>query len=90
MAMNVTQDQVRTFLIERLLDKLTARGVDPTAIPPNFDLYREGIIDSFGMLDILMALEMRFESKLDYVNMVPEDLTNIDKLAAHVVSSRSS
>lgn len=90
MIMDVTQDQVRAFLTERLLDKLTARGIDPTAIPPNFDLYREGIIDSFGMLDMVMALEIRFESKLDYVNMAPEELTNIDKLAAHVVSSRSS
>jgi acyl carrier protein len=90
MTMHVTQDGVRTFLIQRLRDKLAAGGVDPAAVPPDFDLYREGIIDSFGMLEMIMALEDRFGAKLDYVNMSPEDLTNIDKLAAHVVSSCSS
>jgi acyl carrier protein len=86
----VTQDQVRTFLIQRFRDKLAAGGVDPDAVPADFDLYREGIIDSFGMLEMIMALEVSFGAKLDYMNMAPEDLTNIDKLAAHVVSSATS
>jgi acyl carrier protein len=86
----VTQDQVRLFLIQRFRDKLTAGGVDLAAVPANFDLYAEGIIDSFGLLEMIMALEVSFGAKLDYMNMAPEDLTNIDRLAAHVASSVSS
>ena len=65
-------------------------GVDLAAVPVNFDLYREGIIDSFGMLEMIMALEVKFGATLDYMNMSPEDLTNIDKLAAYVASSCAS
>jgi acyl carrier protein len=90
MSMDVTRDKVRAFLIQRLRDRLTSCGIDPSTVPANFDLYGEGIIDSFGMLEMIMAVEARFGSKLDYVNMTPEDLTNIDRLAAYVASSCSS
>ena len=86
----MTQDHVRTFLIQRFRDKLTASGVDLAAIPADFDLYQEGIIDSFGMLEMIIALEHNFGTRLDYMNMDPGDLTNIDKLAGHVVASCSS
>ena len=88
--MQVTKDQVRTFLIQRFQDKLTASGIDLAAVPADLDLYREGIIDSLGMLEMIMALHDNFGAKLDYVNMPPEDLTNIDKLAGHVALSCSS
>jgi acyl carrier protein len=88
--MLVTKDQVKAFLVERFQEKLTASGIDLGDVPADLDLYRDGIIDSFGMLEMILALQTNFGATLDYVNMPAEDLTNIEKLSMHVARSVSS
>ena len=39
---------------------------------------------------MIMALQASFGATLDYVNMPPEDLTNIERLSGHVARSVSS
>ena len=50
----------RRAVVELLADQLTARGLDGDALPDDFDLLGEELIDSFGLLELITALEERF------------------------------
>ena len=43
--MSVSAEAVRSFLLERLADRIAALGLDANEIGPDFDLYTKGVID---------------------------------------------
>ena len=40
-------------------------GADPGEIQPETDLFAEGILDSFGLVQLIVALEEQFSVSLD-------------------------
>jgi acyl carrier protein len=74
----------RRAVVELLADQLTARGLDGDALPDDFDLLGEELIDSFGLLELITALEERFGLELDFEDMDDEDLTVLGPFTRHV------
>ena len=75
---------VRSFILEGVADGLAAKGLRGDEIPDSFDLLVEGVIDSFGILELLMQLEERFGTQLDFSDLDPDDLTRIGPLSRFV------
>jgi acyl carrier protein len=79
-----TAAAVRDLILERVGEQLEARGLTPSEVPPTFDLLLEGLIDSFGVVEIILMLEQRFAIQFDFDELPADDLTRIGPLAAYV------
>jgi acyl carrier protein len=83
----VTPDNVRKFLLTRYSEPLTATQLDLTELPDDFDLLLSGVIDSFGILEMISAIEEEFQIQLDLALLDAEDITRIGPLARYVAES---
>jgi acyl carrier protein len=79
-----TAAAVRDLILERVDEQLAARGLTPSDVPESFDLLLEGLIDSFGVVEIIHMLEQRYAFEFDFDELPADDLTKIGPLAAYV------
>lgn len=75
---------VREFVLGRLESHLATRGIEPDGLPDDFDLLTEGVIDSFGIVELVMQLEKRYGFEIDFSELDADDLTRIGPLSRHV------
>lgn len=57
-------------------------GVEPEEITPELDLFEEGLLDSFGAIQMVLALEDAFSVSLQIENIPREKITTPAKIAA--------
>ena len=79
-----TAEAVREAILDRVAEQLAAKGLTPSDVPPSFDLLLEGVIDSFGVVEMILMLEQRFAVEFDLDELPADDLTNVDALAEYV------
>jgi acyl carrier protein len=84
MMSRTTAQAVQDVILERLSEQLAAKGLTPSDVPPSFDLLLEGVIDSFGVVEIIMLLEERFQIEFDFDELPADDLTRIGPLSEYV------
>jgi acyl carrier protein len=84
---DVTPDKVRKFLLTRYSEPITAMQLNLTEIPDDFDLLLNGVIDSFGILEMISAIEEEFRIQLDFALLDAEDITRIGPLARYIAES---
>jgi acyl carrier protein len=79
-----TSAAVRDLILERVDEQLAARGLTSSEVPDSFDLLLEGLIDSFGVVEIILMLEQRYAIEFDFDELPADDLTKIGPLASYV------
>jgi len=84
---DVTPDNVREFLLTRYSEPITAMQRNLTEIPDDFDFLLSGVIDSFGILEMIGAIEAEFQIQLDLALLDAEDITRIGPLARYIAES---
>jgi len=84
---NVTPDKVREFLLTRYYESIIGMQLSLTEIPDGFDLLLSGVIDSFGILEMISAIEAEFQIQVDLALLDAEDLTRIGPLARYIAES---
>ena len=80
----VTSNTVREFLLTKYSDPIKALGRDPTSIADDFDFLLSGVIDSFGILEMISAIEEEFQIELDLAALDAEQITVIGPLSRYV------
>jgi acyl carrier protein len=75
---------VRELILERVADQLAAKGLTPSDVSASFDLLLEGVIDSFGVVEMILMLEQRFSVEFDFDELAADDLTKVGALAEYV------
>ncbi len=88
--MTLTAADVRAFVIADLADAFRDRGVEPAAVGDDYDLVTNGIIDSFGLLELIAAVNDGFGLDIDFEDIDPEDLTIIGRFSEYVAASTRS
>jgi acyl carrier protein len=83
----VTPGNVRKFLLTRYSEPITAMELNLTELPDDFDLLLSGVIDSFGILEMISALEDEFRIQLDLALLDAEDITRIGPLARYIAEN---
>ena len=69
-------------MIEQIIDILNdICGADEGEIQPDTELFEEGILDSFGLVQMLVEIE-KFGKSLDIANLQREDVSTPAKIAA--------
>jgi acyl carrier protein len=81
---HITADQVRQFLLERYTPAFSSAGVSPHSLPDDYDLLERGIIDSIGILEMIGAVEAKFEIELDLERLDADLLTKIGPFCRYV------
>lgn len=71
--------QVRNFILENYLFT-----DDETALALDESLLERGIVDSTGMLEIIMFIEDELGVSVEDEEMVPENLDSVNRIAAFV------
>ena len=77
--MSFNAEQAKSQLLEFIVDNYM---VDLEEIPHDESLIDEGIIDSFGLVEIATFLEKSFQIKVAEEDMVRENFGSVNKLIA--------
>lgn len=83
---SATEPDVRAFVLETLAPRLSELGLEPNAVPDDFDLLAGDVVDSLGLLELLTGLEERFGVELDFEDAEPEEITRLDAICRRVSS----
>lgn len=83
----VTADQVRQFLLAKYADSIEGIGLTAAEIQDDFDFLLAGVIDSFGVLEMIAAIEDEFRIQLDMAALDAEAITILGPLAAYVAET---
>jgi acyl carrier protein len=79
-----TADVARDVILHHVEEQLAAKGLTPSDVPPSFDLLLEGVIDSFGVVELVLLLETRFGVEFDFDELEPDDITKVGPLTEYV------
>jgi acyl carrier protein len=80
-------DDIRKFLLIRYSEPITAMHPDAAELPDDFDLLLRGVIDSFGIIEMISAIEQEFQIQLDLALLDAEDITRIGPLARYIAAA---
>jgi acyl carrier protein len=79
------QAQVRGYILENLLF-----SSDATELPNDASLLDRGIIDSTGVLEIVLFLEGEFGIQIKASEMLPENFDSVNNIVRFVQRLRSA
>lgn len=82
--MAATEDDIRDFVLKRFESPLRKLGLTPAAVPDDFDLLDRGVIDSFGLIELVVEVSEEFELELDFDDLDPEGLTKVGPFSRYV------
>jgi acyl carrier protein len=85
----VTAEDVRHFLTDKYSGAIRGMGLDPEAVPDNFDFLLSGVVDSFGILEMVSSIESQFEIELDLTSLDAEQMTILGPLSRYVAETAS-
>jgi len=80
----ITAEEVRRFLLNKYADSIHGIGLLPAEIGDDFDFLVSGVIDSFGVLDMVGSIEDQFQIRLDIATLDAEQITILGPLSAYV------
>ena len=84
---DVTPDNVREFLLTRYSEPIAAMQLNLAELPDDFDFLLSGVIDSFGILEMISAIEAEFRIQLDLALLDAEDITRIGPLTRYIAEN---
>lgn len=76
------KEQVRAFITSNFY------VADPAALQDGTSLLDSGVVDSTGMLEVIFFIEETFGIKVDYSEMVPDNLDSIERIANFVTRKK--
>jgi acyl carrier protein len=77
------QDEIRDYILKNYLF-----SADPKALDDNVSLMQTGVIDSTGVLELIMFLREQFAIEVADEEMVPENLDTVSNIVAFVERKR--
>ncbi len=77
-------EEIRSFILARVEVPLAARQLTPNEVLDDFDLLMEGVIDSFGIVDLFAAVEERFGLAIDFDGLDADNLTVLGPLCRYI------
>jgi len=76
--------EVHEYIVERFLF-----GVDGHRLSHHDSLLEKGLLDSTGVLEVVMFIEQRYGITVDDHELIPDNLDSVDRIASFVERKRS-
>jgi len=83
----ITPQDIRTFLLTKYFESITAMRLNVAELPDDFDFLLSGVIDSFGILEMITAIENEFQIQLDLSLLDAENITKIGPLTRYIAEN---
>jgi acyl carrier protein len=83
----ITPEIIQQFLLVKYLDRIESIGMNPAEISDDFDLLLSGVIDSFGILEMISSIEEEFQVELDLAALDAEQITIVGPLSRFVAGN---
>ena len=83
----LTEASIRRFLLEKYREPIGAIGLIPEELADDFDFLLNGVIDSFGILEMITAIEEEFQIQLDLATLDTEQITILGPLSRYVAEN---
>jgi acyl carrier protein len=83
----LTEAGIRRFLLDKYREPIGAIGLIPEELADDFDFLLTGLIDSFGILEMISALEQEFRIELDLATLDAEKITILGPLSRYVAEN---
>lgn len=80
-----TRRRVRQYILENLMF-----SDDPSQLPDDVSLLDRGIIDSTGVLEVVMFIEESFGVKVHDSDLLPENFDSVARIADFVARLRAA
>jgi acyl carrier protein len=80
----ITPEEVRRFLLTKYADAIQGIGLNPGEVRDDFDFLLSGVIDSFGVLEMVGSIEDQFRVRLDMATLDAEQITILGPLSTYV------
>ncbi len=74
-------------MLTKYSEPIRGVGLDPAEVPDSFDLLLQGVIDSFGILEMVSSIEEEFRVELDMATLDAEQITILGPLARYVAEN---
>ena len=87
---DISPEKVRQFLLTRYFETIKGAGFDPVDVPDSFDFFLSGVIDSFGILEMISSIEDEFCVRLDLAALDAEQITILGPLSRYVAETAKS
>ncbi len=84
---DLTPEKVREFLISRYGQSISGAGANPAELPDAFDFLLSGVIDSFGILEMIEEIENQFQIQLDLTNLSADEFTMLGPLSRFIAAN---
>jgi acyl carrier protein len=84
--MITASSDARALILDVLHRPLAEAGFDAQAVPADFDLRANGVIDSLGFIQLIAVLEDRLGCSIDLADVDPAQLTNLGVLCTHIAA----
>lgn len=78
--------RMKAIIVSCLESQVGVWGPLGAELPDTFNFISEGVIDSFGFVQLLADLEDRLGLPVDLSSLDPDDLTVLGPLAAHLTT----
>ncbi|MEW5754797.1 MAG: acyl carrier protein [Pseudomonadota bacterium] len=79
------EQQLRGYILENLLFTK-----DQSVLKNETSLLESGVVDSTGILEVIMFLENHFGIKVEDEEMIPENLDSINSIVSYVQRKRAA
>ena len=83
-------ERIRALILSECANSPALFGSTPESVPDDFDLRAQGVIDSLGFLELVVALESVLGFELDFEGLEPEHLTVIGPLSRYVAAQAAA
>jgi acyl carrier protein len=77
--MKSVEEAIRTFIAEKILFSDNGYGH-----PDDASFLEEGIVDSMGIMELVMFVEETFGITVEDEELVPDNFDSVSKLAAYI------
>jgi acyl carrier protein len=73
----VINDELKQFVIDKIVKKSTLQGVYIEKIDDSFSLTGSGLFDSMDFLNLINEVEASFKLVVDFSDAAPEEFTTL-------------
>lgn len=85
-----SEETLRELILEALDSRLRAVGMNRTSIDFNQDLLKSGVVDSFSLIDLILAIEDRIGVKIDFFNVESAVFSSVNGLVRLMSGSQAA
>ena len=79
------QQEIKSFILQNFLFT-----TDQTALGNSDSLMNKGVVDSTGILELIMHLEEQYGVKVEDDEMLPANLDSVEAIASFVTRKRAA